>query len=72
MQIECRTFTSLLDCYAEMQPILCKDSASECHESLRSNGRAQPILCKNKVKTDNLSRHSFNLVSTAETMSFNG
>ena len=26
MQIECRT-TSLLDCYAEMQLILCKDNA---------------------------------------------
>ena len=27
----------------------CKDSASECHESLLSNGRVQPILCKDKA-----------------------
>ena len=45
MQIECR-ISSLLEYYAEMQPILCKDYASERNESLLSNCRAQLILCK--------------------------
>ena len=45
MQIECR-ISSLLEYYAEMQLILCKDYASERNESLLSNCRAQLILCK--------------------------
>ena len=47
MQIECRT-SSLLECYAEMQLILCKDNANERNESLLSNCRVQLILCKDK------------------------
>ena len=35
MQIECRT-TSLLDCYAEMQLILCKDNANRVHGKVQS------------------------------------
>ena len=36
MQTERRT-TSLLDCYAEMPPILCKHFANECKESFTLN-----------------------------------
>ena len=49
MQIECRT-SSLLECYAEMQLILCKDNANERNESLLSDCRVQLILCKDKKK----------------------
>ena len=33
--------------------ILCKDSASECNESLLSNCRVQPILCKDSASECN-------------------
>jgi hypothetical protein len=32
VQTECRT-TSLLDCYAEVKPILCKDSANRMQDN---------------------------------------
>ena len=37
-----------VECYAEMQLILCKDNANERNESLLSNCRVQLILCKDK------------------------
>jgi hypothetical protein len=52
MQIECRT-SSLLECFAEMQLILCKDNANERNESLLSDCRVQLILCKDKKKLEN-------------------
>ena len=45
MQGECRT-SSLLERYAEPQPILFKDTANERHENLFSEGRVHPILFK--------------------------
>ena len=44
MQIECRT-TSLLDCYAEMQLILCKDNANRVHGKVQS-GFLSPLPVK--------------------------
>ena len=38
--------------------ILCKDSASECNESLLSNCRVQPILCKDSDYKPNLQTYS--------------
>ena len=38
-----------------VQPILCKDSASERNESLLSNCRVQPILCKDSASERNTS-----------------
>ncbi len=52
MQIECR-ISSLLEYYAEMQLILCKDYASERNEILLSNCRAQLILCKDYASERN-------------------
>ena len=40
--------SSLLEYYAEMQLILCKDNANERNENLLSNCRVQLILCKDK------------------------
>ena len=51
MQIECR-ISSLLEYYAEMQLILCKDYASERNENLLSNCRAQLILFKDNLMMD--------------------
>ena len=45
LQIECR-ISSLLEYYAEMQLIFCKDFANERNESLLSNCRVQLIFCK--------------------------
>ena len=45
MQTECRT-SSLLERYAEPQPILFKDTANERHENLFSEGLVHPILFK--------------------------
>ena len=36
-----------------MRPVYCKDSASECNESLLSNCRVQPILCKDSASECN-------------------
>ena len=48
MQIECRT-TSLLDCYAEMQLILCKDNARrEQNEINKFISYAEPKLILSK------------------------
>ena len=44
MQIECRT-TSLLDCYAEMQLILCKGNANRVHGKVQS-GFLSPLPVK--------------------------
>ena len=38
--------------------ILCKDSASECNESLLSHCRVQPILCKDSDYKPNLQTYS--------------
>ena len=45
VQGECRT-SSLLERYAEPQPILFKDTANERHENLFSDDRVHPILFK--------------------------
>ena len=64
MQIECRT-TSLLDCYAEMQLILCKDTffphtiqifvSRFAGNGLHRNGRCRLFLNTN---ISNLTNHS--------------
>ena len=41
-----RRTSSLLERYAEPQPILFKDTANERHENLFSDNRVQPILLK--------------------------
>ena len=38
---------------AEVQPILCKDSANERNENLFSNSRVQSILCKDSANERN-------------------
>ena len=48
VQGECRT-SSLLERYAEPQPILFKDTANERHENLFSDNRVQPILFKDSA-----------------------
>ena len=48
VQTECRK-TSLLEFFAEVQPILCKDNASERNVSLLTDCQVQLILCKDKA-----------------------